>query len=222
MIEALKQAIATDVSSNGDRLLVDVLSPDAALKQPVLNESIICPLTLNLPDGLPFASNQLYQACRDVDGLRQQVQQLFNVSAGTGQFWLPIVLTAKGPLYGEVIGAEENLENPGVQGAQDDWDTLTYYQPLHLPDRLRQSLYRLGGQLLRSLQASPATYLLQVGLEGDRIWFDRLFPFPAAPAIASIGTQSPNLFTCHWRCLTQQPIQDLVILPKTYRLHEIA
>jgi hypothetical protein len=87
----------------------------------------------------------------------------------------------------------------------------SYAQPLHLPDRYRQPLYQLGQRLLGLVSASPAVYLLQFGFQGEEIVFDRLFPFPAAPAIASLGIQTPDLFECHWRCLTQQPIRDLRI-----------
>jgi hypothetical protein len=45
--------------------------------------------------------------------------------------------------------------------------------------------------------------------------FDRLWPFPASPAIASIQTQQPDLFACHWHCLVGEPIMDLTILPKS-------
>jgi hypothetical protein len=86
-----------------------------------------------------------------------------------------------------------------------------YCQPIHLPDRQRQPLYQLAYRLLRSLAAPPAVYLMQFGLQEDGIQFDRLLPFPAEPAIASLGVQTPDLFTCHWRCLVGKPIHDLVI-----------
>ena len=52
---------------------------------------------------------------------------------------------------------------------------------------------------------------LQNLLPDKEILFDRLWPFPAAPAIASLSRQQPDLFACHWRCLTGQPITDVVI-----------
>ncbi|MGC1394917.1 MAG: hypothetical protein WA828_11615, partial [Coleofasciculaceae cyanobacterium] len=114
-------------------------------------------------------------------------------------FYLPIVLTAKGPLYGEVIRKAE---------------TTPYQQPLDLPDNQRQPLYYLAYQLLQALSAPPSVYLLQFGYEGKEIIFSSLLPFPDIPALASIKVQEPNLFTCYWHCLTNQPILDLTILPK--------
>jgi hypothetical protein len=29
-----------------------------------------------------------------------------------------------------------------------------------------------------------------------------------------LGVQEPDLFTCHWYCLTGKPIRDLLILEK--------
>jgi len=113
--------------------------------------------------------------------------------------WLPVVLTAKGPLYAEVIGLA---------------DDGSYQQPVDLSDVWRQPLYHLAYQLLQVLSAPPTTYLLQFGLPEQDLVFDRLWPFPTTPAIASIGVQEPDLFTCHWLCLTGQPISDLTIIPK--------
>ncbi|MEP0750874.1 hypothetical protein NDA03_01450 [Trichocoleus sp. Lan] len=168
-------------------------------------ETLWCPLTLNLPESLEFPAQSLYQACRDVTGLRQLVEQL-GATTGVGDFWLPIVLTAKGPLYGEVIGRVEDDESrrlePTLKG---------YRQPVHLSDIWRQPLYQLGHRLLQSLSAPPAVYLLQFGFQEQKIIFDRLLPFPGEPAIASINVQKPDLFTCHWHCLTGQAIYDLQI-----------
>jgi hypothetical protein len=168
----------------------------------------LCPLTLNLPDTFTRSGQTIYQQCRDIATLRQLVDQQFACATGYGCYWLPIVLTKKGPLYGEVITVAEHqaLGVPENALAQ-----FSYYQPLHLSDVWRQPLYELGYRLLRSLSAPTATYLLQFGFQGQTICFDRLWPFPAAPAIASLGVQTPDLFTCHWRCLTGQPILDLVV-----------
>ena len=111
-----------------------------------------------------------------------------------------MVLTAKGPLYGEVIG-EGVIPN-------------SFKQPIDLTDDIRQPLYYLAYELLRSIAATPAVYLLQFALRDQDVVFDRLWPFPAAPAIASLAVQSPDLFTCHWHCLTGQPILDLTIMPR--------
>lgn len=156
-------------------------------------DAILCPLTLNLPD-LTFPGQAIYQACRDVDGLRDRARP--HAAVGAGSFWLPIVLTAKGALYAEAIAPSA---------------TSGYHQPLHLTDRQRQPLYHLAQQLLQSLSAPPAVYLLQFGFQADQGCFDRLIPFPDTPSIASLDVQTPNLYECHWRCLTGQPIKDLQI-----------
>lgn len=174
---------------------------------------LLCPLTLNLPVTLPFPRVEaVYQACRDVSDLRQRVAQQLGCAIADGCFWLPVVLTAKGPLYGEVIG----LEGKAV-GAQLPEDlsscNSSYYQPFHLSDARRQRIYHVGHQVLQLLSAPPATYLVQFGFQDTDIYFDRLWPFPAAPAIASLGVQQPDLFACHWYCLTSLPIFDLTIIP---------
>ncbi len=140
----------------------------------------------------------------DITAKCEQIQELRDwVSAHVGlpvqeggTYWLPVVLTARGPLYGEVI---YQLEDG------------SYKQPLPLPDRVKQPLFYLARQLLTYLQATPAVYLVQFVLQGERIAFDRLLPYPAAPAVASRGVQEPDLFTCHWLCLERQPLFDLVI-----------
>lgn len=107
-----------------------------------------------------------------------------------GDLWLPIVLTKKGPIYGEVIG-EGEIPN-------------SYEQPIDFSnhgsdgydDQIRQSLYYLGYQLLESINAIPSVYLLQFRMLEQEIFFDRLWPFPATPAIASVESQQPDLFAC--------------------------
>jgi hypothetical protein len=150
---------------------------------------------------LETSRESIHQACDDVPGLRQWVEEKLQVVTGDFDLWLPVVLTAKGPLYGEVIG----LDASSPHG---------YRQPVDLSDQQRQPLYRLGFDLLHHLQAPPAVYLIQFGFAQEKIGFDRLFPFPAAPAVASLGVQEPDLFTCHWYCLTGKPIRDLLILEK--------
>jgi hypothetical protein len=169
---------------------------------------LVIPLTLDVPKTLAFAGQAVYQQCREVMGLRQLVQSQLGYAVGEGRYWLPIVQTAKGPLYGEVIGLDDTSTSQG-KTATDSY--LSYYQPLHLPDQQRQPLYRLGRSLPQLLAVPPATYLLQFGFQQSQICFDRLWPFPATPAIASVGVQDPDLLTCHWRCLTGRPIRDLQI-----------
>ena len=201
-VEAIKDAIASSTSA---KFTAEVITSTdfAQTILPLAQEIICCPLTLNLPDTLPFWGQNIFPACRNLKSLRQQVQQL-GYKAGNTQaiksLYLPIVLTAKGPLYGEVIAQAK---------------TTQYQQPLDLPDQQRQPLYHLAYQLLQALSAPPSVYLLQFGYEGEEIIFSRLLPFPDLPALASISVQEPNLFTCYWRCLTNQPILDLTILPKS-------
>ena len=200
MVAALRVAIATFPYPSEPHIAVEI-QPVASLQTAQTDsDDIICPLTLNLPDSVSFLGREIYQACQDISGLRQRVQQLGYVT-GAGNFWLPVVLTAKGALYAEVIGSETSAPP-------------RFYQPLHLSDRWRQPLYRLGQRLVRLLSAPPAAYLIQFGFQDEAICFDRLLPFPAAPAIASLSVQSPDLFACHWLCITHQPILDLTIWPQ--------
>jgi hypothetical protein len=156
-------------------------------------------------------------ACADLVEMRDWVKQNLAISSTeVGNFWLPLVLTARGMLYGEAIAQLPDGN---------------YQQPLHLSDALRQPLYQLGFRLLEHLAASPGVYLLQFGLNPEQqlhhvcelvteLLFDRLIPFPEvaaiAPANASVGIQEPDLFECHRRCLSHQPIHDLVIKSDRY------
>lgn len=152
-----------------------------------------------------ISRESIYQACDDILGMRLWVEKNLQVATGDFCLWLPIILTIKGPLYGEVIGPDAK-------------SSCGYRQPVDLSDRQRQPLYKLGFNVLDHLQALPAVYLMQFGLIAEKeIRFDRLFPFPAAPAVASLGVQEPNLFTCHWYCLTGKPIRDLLILEKNLK-----
>lgn len=160
---------------------------------------LLCPLTLEVPVSWSFPGQHLYQLCHNVSRLRQHVQEELNCPGGRGNFWLPIVLTTKGPLYGEVIGQRY----------------AEYCQPLHITDTWRQPLYEFGYRLLQSIEAVPATYLIQFGFHEQTLYFDRLWPFPAPPALASLKNQHPDLFTCHWYCLTGRPVYDLKIPAST-------
>jgi hypothetical protein len=165
-------------------------------------EIVYCPLTIELPDSFDFPAKSIFSACRNIGKTRQLVEHTLGYKTCVGDFalghlWLPIVLTKKGPLYAEVIG----------EGAIPN----SYEQPIDLPNRVRQSLYSLAFNLLEAISALPAVYLLQFSLRGQEIIFDRLWPFPAAPALASLRSQDPDLYTCHWYCLTDQPIVDLTI-----------
>jgi hypothetical protein len=204
MVNALKTAIANH-SSN--RVIVEVVAASSlwSKRKETENQDIIyCPLTIQLPPWLNFPGQAIFQACREIKNRREWVEKYLGYGVitgehGLGDLWLPIILTRKGPLYGEVI----------EEGVMPN----SYHQPVDLNDQLRQCLYHLGYQLLENLQAPPSVYLLQFSLREQQIFFDRLWPFPAAPSLASLNTQTPDLFTCYWQCLTHQSILDLIIVP---------
>lgn len=155
-----------------------------------------CPLTLDLANPAQFQLTPYL----NVAAQRQQVQQQWPMpSCESSSLLLPIVLTAKGPLYAEAIQAQAGQEHGQFQ------------QPYHLKDKQRQPLYRFAFQLLDYYQATPAVYMLAFEFQGETLAFDRLWPFPNESAIASVGVQEPDLFRCHWLCLTQQPILDVQI-----------
>jgi hypothetical protein len=166
-----------------------------------LSGAMVCPLTLDVPENLVFPGQDVFRFCANVSAARDRVQEQLQVATGDGNFWLPVVWTARGPLYAEAIGAKADKES----------GELSYFQPVHLSDVWRQQLYDLAYRLLDLVNAPPATYLMQFGFVGEKICFDRLWPFPAKPAIASLGVQVPDLFVCHWCCLTGTPIYDLQI-----------
>ncbi|MDX2230175.1 MAG: hypothetical protein NW220_11085 [Leptolyngbyaceae cyanobacterium bins.349] len=160
---------------------------------------LLCPLTFNVPDAWATPGREVFAACRDTATMRQTVAR-WQYPVGDGPYWLPLVLTAKGLLFAEAIAQ--------IEGKDD-----TFHQPFHLDDAQRQPLYKLGQDLMRSLAALPGVYLMQFGIDDEAIQFDRLIPFPDKPAIASVGRQTPDLFLCHWYCLTHQPIRELSITP---------
>jgi hypothetical protein len=158
-------------------------------------QAIYCPLTLDLPHTFQFWGQSISRSCQEIDQLRHLAVTTTGIKVGNGgNLWLPIIWTVRGPIYGEVIG----LIEPD-----------NYQQPIHLDDIDRQPLYQFGYQLLTQLVAPPATYLIQFSKTDSEIVFDRLFPFPATPALASIGVQHPDLFESHWRCITKQSIVDV-------------
>jgi hypothetical protein len=157
--------------------------------------AIYCPMTLNVPSTFQFWGQSIGQTCQDIDRVREVAATTTGVKVGDGgNLWLPVIWTAKDPIYGEVI-------------VKSDGDN--YRQPIHLGDIDRQSINRFGYQLLTQLIAPPATYLVQFSKADTGIIFDRLFPFPAIPALASIGIQQLDLFDCHWRCITGQSIVNV-------------
>ncbi|XTZ20378.1 MAG: hypothetical protein ACQZ3M_02465 [cyanobacterium endosymbiont of Rhopalodia fuxianensis] len=198
MITALQRTISAD----SDSTEVDVISAASlwsnSLTYSKSNSNLIyCPLTIEIPYKFSFPRQKLYQTCKDIPGLRQWVEQNLGYKTSIrdswlGDLWLPIVVTGKQMLYGSVIG-EGTIPN-------------SYEQPVDLDRKVEKSLHSLAQELLTSLNAPPSVYLVQFRLFSNEIIFDRLWPFPAAPAIASLRCEQPNLFTCHWYCLTQKPI----------------
>jgi len=199
MVEALQGSIARDSPS----MTVEIVSAATLwsksariIKKDRVTDTIYCPLTIQLPDYLDFPQRKIFSACKDINSRRRWVEKNlgFKTSVGDswlGHLWLPIIMTDK-PRFGEVIG-EGSMPN-------------SYEHPVAIPKRQQKLLHNLAEQLLDSLDAPPASYLLQFSLYNGEIVFDRLWPFPAAPALITSKTQQPDLFTCHWRCLTQQEV----------------
>ncbi|MBE9226307.1 hypothetical protein IQ264_12825 [Phormidium sp. LEGE 05292] len=212
MVEALRKAIVkfpTTIKVFGKTDLNSLNLPKGV---------VFCPLTLNLPSNFDFPEKAIFKACENVEFLRYLIAQKFGYITRPGNFWLPVVLTQKGPIYAEAIARSAAPEaiGPASETSPALQVELNYYQPVHFSDIMRQQIYEMAYKILKFLNASPATYLMQFGFIDKEIWFDRVFPFPAAPAIASINTQIPDLFTCHWYCLTNQPIIDLTIKLKIH------
>ncbi|MFB2938305.1 hypothetical protein ACE1B6_23915 [Aerosakkonemataceae cyanobacterium BLCC-F154] len=198
MIEALRKAIAESCTT------IKVFGKNNINSLKLPKDVVFCPLTLQLPNNFDFPEKTIFKACEKVEFFRYLISEKFGYVTRSGNFWLPVVLTEKGPVYAEAIGLRNEI-SPGLAVE------LNYSQPVHFSDAMRQQLYQMAYNILKFLNASPATYLIQFGFIDQEIWFDRVWPFPAAPAIASIDTQTPDLFTCHWYCLTNQPIIDLTI-----------
>ncbi|MEM8827754.1 MAG: hypothetical protein AAGE96_00165 [Cyanobacteria bacterium P01_G01_bin.19] len=205
MVEALQQSIAASSIESQDVEIVSAATlwskHSRSIKKQRDETTIYCPLTIQIPDYLDFPQKKIYSACKDVNSRRRWVERNLELKTSVGDswlghLWLPIVLADR-VIYGEIIG-EGSMPN-------------SYEQPIAIPNRQRKSLHDLADKLLDSLNATPATYLLQFSLYKGEIVFDRLWPFPAAPALITLKTQKPDLFTCHWRCLTKQPIPDLNI-----------
>jgi hypothetical protein len=188
----------------------DLQSQDPAELARVLQAQnpILLPLTWHIPEqvlvqlglGHPAWQN-LWQTCQDPDRWQQHLHTL-GYAYGRGSYWLPIVLTDKGPLYGEVIGPDAHPSKTPVSGC---------IQPIHLEDQYRQPLYRAGFELLQTLQAPSSTYCLQFGWQGKTPQFEKLWPFPIRPCLASLAVQDPDLFTCYWRTRNGLAVTDLLI-----------
>ncbi len=204
MVEALQQSIFQSSPSR----VVEIVSAatlwsknSKTIKKDRITDTIYCPLTIQLPDYFDFPQRKIYAACKDINARRRWVEKNLGCKTSVGDswlghLWLPIILTDK-LVFGEVIG-EGSMPN-------------SYEHPVAIPKRQQQSLHNLAEQLLDSLAATPAAYLLQFSLYNGEIVFDRLWPFPAAPALITLKTQQPDLFTCHWHCLTEKAIAKINI-----------
>ena len=202
MVEALQRSIKEHSSPS---IAVEIISAATLWSKNSKNNyrvdsnALYCPLTIQLPEYFDFPQKHIYSACKDLNSRRDWVEKKlgFKTSVGDswlGHLWLPIIVTSDRAIFAEVIG-EGPIPN-------------SYEHPIIIPHRQLKSLHSLAHQLLDSLSAPPACYLLQFSLYNGEIVFDRLWPFPAAPALITLKTQQPDLFTCHWKCLTQQPIVD--------------
>lgn len=150
-------------------------------------QTLYYPLTLNMPPNFQFWGQSIWQTCRDIDRLRHFAATTTGVTVGDGgNIWLPIIWTVTDPIYGETI----ELSKDGN------------YRPISIDDRDCRSLEQFSRELLIEIDAPPAVYLIQSNLAATEIVFDRLFPFPAIPTLASIG-RKPDLFECYWRCIAQ-------------------
>ncbi len=147
-------------------------------------------LDYSLTHWAPLAPD-LWQQCQSLTALVSQ----WGIRTGTGGLYqLPLAQTAKGTLFGEIMGCLEG----------------TWQLPIHASDRQRQTLYALGRRLLDHLQAPVGCYFLQFDWQGEVI-FERLWPFPTVAALASIGVQTPDWLTAHYQCLRGIPLRDVRI-----------
>lgn len=68
-------------------------------------KAIYCPLTLNVTPTFKFWGQSIGRSCQDIDRLRDLAATTTGVKVGSGgNLWLPIIWTARDPIYGEVIG----------------------------------------------------------------------------------------------------------------------
>lgn len=198
MIHSLVQAI----EQQNPALSIEIVTPPAlrtkidlilAAKQ----RPIYCPLTIQIPPSIRLPTQDIFQACQDIKARREWVTQQLGIKTNLsessfGDRWLPVIVLSDGIRFGEVIGERE------VPNA--------YQQPVEIAKQHRKPLMTLARKLIEGLKAPPSVYLLQFSVvEGD-IVFDRLWPFPAAPAIASLSQSDPNLYTLYWQCIRKQQL----------------
>ncbi|MBC7880908.1 MAG: hypothetical protein H7Y37_06190 [Anaerolineae bacterium] len=107
---------------------------------------------------------------------------------------LPLVVTARGILYGEAIGQRGAIA----------------WQPEPLSDPQRQLLYKAARKIVGST-VKPGVTLLHFAVSPEALLFKSLSPFPDESALVTLNSQQPDLFTCHWRCVLGLPIIDLQV-----------
>lgn len=202
MVWALKRAIARYSPETAiETLAVASLWSQGAQQQTELGGKIYCPLTIQLPPWLVFPQQAVYRACEAVQTRRRWVRDqlgapVLETSQTLGDCWLPIIWSAGEPQFGAAI----------TEGAMPN----AYQHPYPLAPVLREELQTLARFLLENLEAPPSVYLLQFALRREQVIFDRLWPFPAAPALASLNKAAPDLFAYHWFCLSGQPLSALL------------
>jgi len=113
---------------------------------------------------------------------------------GAARLFLPIVWTARGPLYAEAIAQIE-----------DRW-----VQPWDLTDATRQTLYALAFQALRG-HAQPGVYLLVLEPQAGETLAVGWRPLPDPAALVSVVVQQPDLFLCHCYAVAGWPVVEVQI-----------
>ncbi|WP_287129840.1 hypothetical protein [Candidatus Cyanaurora vandensis] len=128
--------------------------------------------------------------------------------------YLPIIWTARGPLYGEAIARCGDF----------------YIQPWDLSDSERQGYYQLARATLGD-QTPAGVYLLTFEPKQGQTVAVGFTAMPTDAALVSVVVQQPDLFLCHcyaaaglpvvevqaWRqgavCLTQVPAKQALVWP---------
>jgi hypothetical protein len=194
MVNALKQAIPSSraIEVIGTASLWSGTEANGALAR----GAVYCPLTIQLPHWLDFPGRNVFQACRDIEARRAWVASTLHYKTCSGEssfgdLWLPIAVTENGTRYGDPIG----------EGAMPN----SYERPRPLGEKSFRALSSLSERLLEHLSAPPSVYLLQFRLVDREVVFDRLWPFPAAPALASLNGREPDLYAHYWQCLSDRP-----------------
>ncbi|WP_218081845.1 hypothetical protein [Anthocerotibacter panamensis] len=120
--------------------------------------------------------------------------------------YLPVVWTARGPLYAEAIGVRGEF----------------LIQPWDLPDAARQVLYGFAQQVLRG-HPVWGVYLIALVPGPEKMLVKGFEPMPSPIALVSTLVQKPDLFQAHLYCLQGWPLVELQIhTPGVVRLAKTA